>query len=62
MVMSLLVAVTACGHSPMDADIDDVTRPDDGVINPVATTSVTIGDNFFDPIDILVTSGTTVLR
>ena len=58
--MSLLVAAAGCGHTPMDADVDDVARPDDGVVDLVETTSVTVGDNFFDPIDILVTGGATV--
>ena len=58
--MFLLVAVAGCGHTPMDADVDDVTRPEDGVVDLVETTSVTVGDNFFDPIDILVTGGATV--
>ena len=57
MVMSLLVAAAGCGHTPLDADVDDITRSESDIINPVATTSVMIGDNFFDPIDILVTSG-----
>ena len=57
MVMSLLVAAAGCGHTPLDADVDDITRPESDIINPVSTNSVMIGDNFFDPIDILVTSG-----
>ncbi len=57
MVMSLLVAVAGCGHTPVDADIDEIARPDDGVIDPIPTVRVKIGDNFFDPVDILITSG-----
>ena len=52
-VISLLVAVAGCGSDSPTDDGDD----DDG---PTVTTSVTVGNNFFDPDDIQVSPGATV--
>ena len=66
MVMSLLVAVAGCGgDSPTGGGGGGIGGDygggnGGGEINPVATTSVTVGDNFFDPTDILVSAGVMV--
>ena len=53
MVMALLLAVAGCGG-------DTPTSTDGGGNDPVATTSVAVGNNFFDPASIGVSPGTTV--
>jgi len=57
MLTALAVALTGCG--------DDSTGPSGGGGgggggSPVMTTSVSVGNNFFSPEDILVSSGATV--
>jgi hypothetical protein len=60
MVVLLLVAVAGCGHTPTDADVDDVARPGGGGSDPVVTTSVDVEDFEFTPPDIQVTGGAMV--
>ena len=60
MVMALLVAVAGCGHTPVDSDVDDGSRPGRGGSDAVVTTSVDVEDFEFTPPDIQVTGGATV--
>ena len=55
MVMSLLLAVAGCGG---DSPTDDGDGAGGGT--PIATTSVTVGDFFFNPESIVVSPGATV--
>ncbi len=61
MVISLFLAVAACGgDTGTNTGGTGGTGGSGGGSNPVATMSVTVGNNFFDPDDILVSPGAMV--
>ena len=61
-VMSLFLTVAGCGgDSPTDGGNGGGGGGGGGGSDPVATTSVTVGDDFFDPASIQVSPGAMVM-
>ena len=58
--ISLFLAVTGCGGDSGTGNDDDNGNGGNGGSNPTVTMAVTVGDDFFNPVDIQVSPGALV--